>query len=337
MADLLLVLAAPGLGLKLAVCTASRLAQEAAERHGLASGSAAALAQALSGALLLAATERRVGIAAGGTSDPDTQARVDVQLECGGPLRGLLVDADSSGAVRGLVRVTGLDRGGARVERRAEASFAELVTPGELGRFDARPLLATGHDERAGLLAVMRAEPGMESPYRASYPFAGADLGAALTLFLRNDRPLGGELALEVLYRKGGPLAAVGGALLWPSGADDAERVRSLGKPLRKTALHEAMLKAEGRGENAHAIARELAGALGLGPLHLESEVRPRFECRCSRARVVRALATLGAAELRDMAGKDGGAEATCDFCAASYRISATELLELAGEGPQLV
>lgn len=333
MADLLLVLAAPGLGLKLAVCTASRLAQDAAERHSLASGSAAALAQALSGALLLAATERAA--AAVGASGPD--ARVDIQLECGGPLRGLLVDADSSGAVRGLVRVNGLDRGGARVEARAEASFAELVTPGELVRFDARPVLATGHDERAGLLAVMRAEAGMESPHRASYPFAGADLGAALTLFLRNDRPLGGELALEVLYRNGEPLAAVGGALVWPSGADDAERVRSLGKPLRTAALHEAMLKADGRGENAHAIALELAGVLGLGPLHLESEVRPRFECRCSRARVVRALSTLGAAELRDMAGKDGGAEATCDFCAASYRISATELLELAGEGPHRV
>jgi molecular chaperone Hsp33 len=46
---------------------------------------------------------------------------------------------------------------------------------------------------------------------------------------------------------------------------------------------------------------------------------------------VVRALSTLGADELRDMAQRDGGADASCDFCAQSYRISKSELLELAG------
>jgi molecular chaperone Hsp33 len=314
--DLLLVLEAYEAGLNLAVCTASLLARDAAGRHQLASGSAASLAQALSGALLIAATE-------GGT-DP----RVDVQLECGGPLRGLLVDADGSGAVRGLVRVNGLDRHGARV-----AAEPRVGAAGPLERFDARPLLSSGLDEKAGLLSVLRAQPGSEALHRAAFPFAGADLGAALTLFLRSDRPLGGELALEVLHRKGEPLAAVAGALLWPASAEEEEKARSLGKPLRHDALHDAMVKADG--VNAHALAQELSRQLELGPLRLCSEVRPRFACRCSRERVVRALATLGAAELKDMAGRDGGAEATCDFCMAEYRISAAELLALAGGGAQ--
>ena len=66
----------------------------------------------------------------------------------------------------------------------------------------------------------------------------------------------------------------------------------------------------------------------------LEREIRPRFACRCSRERVVRALATLDRDELRDMAARDGGARASCDFCGESYGISAAELLELAAEDP---
>lgn len=316
MRDQLLVFAAGDA--RLAVCVTTPLAREAAARHALGTGSASALAQALTGTLLLAASERR---------PPD--ARVDVQLECGGPLKGLLTDADASGAVRGLVRVNGIDRKGSRGVSR------EPPPAGPLHRFDPRPVLASGLDERAGLLSVVRAEPGSEL-HRAAFPFAGADLGAALTLFLRNDRARGGEMALEVLFAPDEPLAAVAGALLWAAREEDADDLRALGKPLRQTVLHESLLRvaSRGPGAGAHALAEDLARALRLGPLQLEDEVKPRFACRCSRERVVRALATLAPAELRDMAARDRGAEASCDFCGARYGISAAELLELAGDGP---
>src|SRR3954467_6701010 len=108
MGDQLLILDADDAGLRLAVCTAAGVAREAAARHGLLEGSAGSLALGLTGALLVAAHQR---------------ARVDVQLECNGPLRGLLVDADETGAARGLVR-----------EGRLSAK-----APAGLGRFDPRP------------------------------------------------------------------------------------------------------------------------------------------------------------------------------------------------------
>jgi len=321
MPDQLLVFAAPETDARIAVCVVPKLAREAAGRHALAPGSASALAQALAGTVLLAASDRR-----------PPQARVDVQLECGGPLKGLLTDADASGAVRGLVRVNGLDRNGAR-------AAAGEAGPGEpLRRFDPRPVFASGLDERAGVLSIVRAEPGSDELHRAAFPFAGADLGAALTLFLRNDRARGGEMALEVLFRPGEPLAAVAGVLLWAQGEEGADELSALGKPLRQRVLHQSMLRVDlgdGSGD-ASALAEELARALRLGPLQLEGEVKPRFACRCSRDRVVRALATLGRDELRDMAARDHGAEASCDFCGARYGISAAELLQLAGDEPLL-
>jgi len=294
MANRLLTLHAADAGARLFVCSTAELAREAAALHALAEGSAGALALGLTGALLLAAHQR---------------SRVDVQLECNGPLRGLLVDADESGAVRGLVRVGHL---------RAPAGP-------DLTRFDPRPLLASPHDERAGHLSVLRAPSAAGGAHRAAFPFAGADLGAALTLYLRGERAVGGEMALEVLARAGEPVAAAAGVLIEPLREDDAEHVRLLGKPLRQGGLRDALL----RTQEAAALAEELARQCGLGPLRLESESEPRFRCRCSRERVQGALRSLGAAELRDMAEKDAGASLTCDFCGAAYAFSAAELLAL--------
>jgi molecular chaperone Hsp33 len=215
----------------------------------------------------------------------------------------------------------------ARIDR--DGAVGAVQSPGAgLRRFDPRPLLASGFDEQAGFLSVLRAQPGSDALHRAAFPFAGADLGAALTLYLRSDRAAGGEMALEVLLGDDGELAAVAGALVWSE--DEDEDLRALGKPLRQMVLREAVAREP---NDAERLASEIAGALGLGPVALETEVRPRFACRCSRARVVRALRTLGKAELLDMAEKDAGAEATCDFCARSYRLSRDELLELAA-GP---
>ena len=275
---------------------ARELSLEASARHGLRPGSAGALAQGLAGALLLAAHER---------------TRVDVQLECNGPLRGLLVDADESGVVRGLVRVRTLE-GAPR--------------PREPARFDARPLLASAHDERAGMLSVLRAPAGAEGAHRAAFPFAGADLGAALTLYLRGASEEGGEMALEVLVSAGDPLAAVAGVVVSPAPGTDPERARLLGKPLRQGGLA-AALHASG---DAPALADALSNAFSLGPLRAIADVQPRLACRCSRERVKRALRSLGVEELRDMARKDGGANLTCDFCNAAYAFTAEELLQLA-------
>lgn len=296
MPDSVLTLEAPAAGLRLVVCTARDVALDASARHGLAPGSAGALAHGMMGALLLAVYEG---------------ARVDVQLECNGPLRGLLVDGDETGVVRGLTRVNTV-QGGPRTEAPA--------------RFDARPVLASAHDERAGTLSVLRAPAAGEGAHRAAFPFAGADLGAALTLYLRGGHDQGAEMALEALASVSEPVAAAAGVLVSPLEAKDAERARALGKPLRQRGLAGSLSRAR----DARGLAEALSSSLALGPLRAVAELQPRFACRCSRERVERALRSLGAPELRDMASRDGGANLTCDFCNAAYAFSADELLRIA-------
>lgn len=346
MADQLLVFDVPAHGLRLAVASVPVLAREAAGRHQLQPGSAAALAQGLCGALLLASLDR--------PEDP-TRARVDLQLDCPGPLRGLFVDANGLGEVRGMVRVGELDRAGVRIgppqgqagaqarPQGAGASAPKGFHFGALGgpvaglsRFHARPLLQPPHDDQAGMLVVLRAIAGGrdeqdEELHRAVVPFGGGWLDAGLSAYLRADRRLAGELAVEALYHDGEPLAAVGGALVLPASDDACAAARAVGETLRIGALYETLERAEVLSPgNAHALAQEIGSQLSLGPLKLLSEVRARFACRCSREKVVNALTLVGKDELRDMAEKDGGAQASCDFCARVYVISAAELLALA-------
>jgi molecular chaperone Hsp33 len=80
-------------------------------------------------------------------------------------------------------------------------------------------------------------------------------------------------------------------------------------------------------GKTLPEIFESLLGDLGL-------EIFPdiqlvRFDCRCSFDRVLSALRTLGEAELLDMIEKDGGAEATCEFCGEVYRATDQHLSEL--------
>ena len=176
------------------------------------------------------------------------------------------------------------------------------------------------------MISILRAPSGAASAHRAAFPFAGADLGAALTLYLRGEREQGGEMALEVLVSSADPLATVAGVIVAPLRLSEAENARGLGKPLRQGGL----LAAARGAADARAVAESLSRAFHLGPLRKVEQIEPRFACRCSRERVMRALRSLGAPELGDMAARDGGARLTCDFCHAAYAFSADELLHIA-------
>ncbi|NLB61460.1 MAG: Hsp33 family molecular chaperone HslO [Clostridiales bacterium] len=65
-------------------------------------------------------------------------------------------------------------------------------------------------------------------------------------------------------------------------------------------------------------------------------ELQPRFECDCSRERLVSVLIALGKEELLDMAQTDKSAELHCRFCNQTYRFSEEELYMILKEMEQV-
>src|SRR5438477_139425 len=91
----------PDKGLKASVAVLTRAAREGQRLHGLHDVSAMMLAQGLAAGTLLASLQK-------------DQTRVNLQLECDGPLRGLFVDAGADGYLRGYVKNPYLDVEGNR-------------------------------------------------------------------------------------------------------------------------------------------------------------------------------------------------------------------------------
>ena len=61
----------------------------------------------------------------------------------------------------------------------------------------------------------------------------------------------------------------------------------------------------------------------------------PAYRCDCSRARMERALLSLGRKELNEIIEEDGRAELSCHFCNSKYAFTKAELLDLLREGAQ--
>ncbi len=268
--------------LRVLVAVATDLAGAACLSHRLAPTSGQLLAQALCAGTLLAALRKDL-------------SKINLQVECDGPLRGLFVDADPSGTVRGYVK------------------NPEVNVPLSSGEFRWRPALGN-----TGFLSVLR-QLKQGEPYRSATALLHFDLSRDLEEYFRASEQVASVLQLEAL-----PEGPVAGVLVQALPGGDLAELDRLGQHLREGGLRAALLTSGG------ASAGELAQAVCAGAeLELLSLVALHLRCSCSKDRVLSALSALGRAELSDIIAKEGKAETTCQFCGTLYRVSLDELRQL--------
>lgn len=270
-------------------CVTTGLADEARRRHGCYPTASAALGRALSAGALMGALLK-------------TGQRVGLKFEGNGPLKKVLVEADSNGAVRGCVGVPEV----------------QLLTAD--GKLDVGKALG-----RAGFLTVTR-DLGMKEPYRGMVQLLSGEIAEDLALYLTESEQTPSAVGLGVFVEPDNRVSAAGGFLIQAlPGADDEtldrlmEHINSLPPVttlLREGYTPEKMLEALFEGIPFKTLEkRELA-----------------FVCTCSREKIERALVSLGRAELSDMARQEEGTEVTCEFCRQVYRLSREELRRLLEE-----
>lgn len=277
--------------LRVVLVRTTELCRQARARHRAEPASAALLAQGLTAAVLLASLQKRA------------DSRLNLQLECDGPVRGFFADADPTGAVRGYVK---------------NPYVAHLGAEGE---YQWRPLLGN-----QGYLSVLR-ELDTGEYYRSAVELERFDVAADLEHYFAQSDQLPSRVYLALLPGtedgRPEPLGTVAGLLLQPLPNGDSAAFHSLGEQLAAT--FRSTLAA-----HAAASPSELLRALVPRPdLELLQQYPLAFRCSCSKERVMRALVTLGREELRDMLEKDGQAELTCQFCESRYVVGAEELRAL--------
>jgi len=274
-------------GYRVVLVTAGALTRRARELHGAGSAAAALLGEGLMGAALMASLQKE-------------QARINLQLECDGPLRGFFVDAHPGGALRGYVK----------------NPLVQFV--GGSGRYRWRPVLGN-----KGYLSVLRDLGGGEYS-RSSVELERFAFEGDLERYFEVSEQLPTHVRFELVPRGEEPLGSVVGLVVQPLPDADPEAFATFGESLQ------ADLRRAVEGLPAEASASAILKALfSREDLEVMSRYPLAFSCPCSRERVKRALVAMGRAELTDVLEKDGKAEATCEFCTTHYVISAEEIREL--------
>jgi molecular chaperone Hsp33 len=291
----------PTRGLRAVFVRIGDTARMARVLHGLYPTSAHLFAQGLAAGALLGALQK----APQGTPDEERGAaastglangRVNLQLECDGPLGGLFVDADAEGSVRGYVRGAAVD------------------FPGDPARGGRAALGGSGY------LSVLR-ELGGGQHYRSAVQLDQFDLAADLRRWFEASEQVATALDLAIVPRGDEPLGDVAGLLVQRLPDGDGAAIEAARARIADGALRRALAG----GLGAQEALREVAG----DGFDLLADVEVAYRCGCSPERARAAVSALGAEGVADVLAKDREAIITCEFCRARYVVTEPELQEI--------
>jgi molecular chaperone Hsp33 len=192
----------PSRGLRAVFVRVGDIARMARVLHGLYPTSARLFAEALAAGALLGALQKEKG-------------RVNLQLECDGPLGGLFVDADPEGNLRGYVR-------------RPAVHF-----PGDASRGAHAALGGSGY------LSVLR-DLGGGQHYRSAVQLEALDLAADLRRWFEASEQVATALGLAVVPKGAEPLGDVAGVLVQRLPDGDAGAVEEARRRIADGALRRA-------------------------------------------------------------------------------------------------
>ena len=274
----------PELGLRAVFARVGETARASRALHALSPTSAYLFAQALAAAALFGALQREGG-------------RANLQLVCDGPLSGLLVDAEPTGALRGYVR-------GPRVHFAGDPAHAARAALG--GK---------------GYLAV-RLDPGDGTHQRSLLELRALSLPEDLRRWFASSQLVAAAADVAVVTRADEPLGDVAGILVQQLQDQEGDAIRSARVRVGEGALARSL--------SAGASAGEVISAVTGAGFDLQADVEVAYRCGCSPARARVAVSALGREGIADLLRKERKATITCEFCRQEYVIEAGELEDIA-------
>lgn len=225
---------------------------------------------------------------------------VTLQINGDGPLGRLIAVTDSSSHVRGY----------------AENPHADLPE-NDNGKLD------VGKAVGNGFLSVIR-DLGLKEPYIGRIPLTTGEIAEDLTYYYAKSEQIPTAIALGVLVDTDLSIKAAGGYMiqLMPEATEEtADKLTELVMSLPPiTDMVDGGMSAE---DIAFAVTD------GFDIMLSNDAVSPKYECKCSRERMERALISIGKKEIREIIEEQGCAEMCCQFCDNKYMFSKKQLEEI--------
>ena len=267
-------------------CVTSNLVEEARRRHGTFPTASAALGRALTGGELFGALLK-------------TGQRVALTFEGNGPLKRIIVEAESNGAVRGYVEVP------------------DIYLVREDGKLDVAGALG-----RTGSLTVTK-DLGLKELSKSVVPLYSGEIAEDLAFYLTESERIPSAVGLGVYVEPDRHVSAAGGSLIQTLPPKDEEMIDTLMERLGQLPPVTQLLR---EGNNPEQILEILFTGIPYDTLEKRALA---FHCSCTRDTIERMLISLGQKQLTRMMKEQDTTEVRCEFCSRRHPFSREVLMSL--------
>ena len=263
-------------------CNSTETVEKARITHNTSPVVTCALGRLLTGGVLMGAM---------GKNDTDM---LTIRIQCQGPIKGMLVTADSKGNVKGYV------------------NEAEVMLPATD--------VAKAID--LGVMSVIR-DIGLKEPYVGQTHLVSSEIAEDLTYYFATSDQIPSSVALGVLLNSDTTVKYAGGFIIQLLPTADEETISAVERCIEGIPAVTSMIT---DGLTPEQICKKVLPEFELEVL---DESNPEYKCNCSRERVMKALISVGEKELRDMQN-DEITQVNCQFCGKSYDFTSQEIKDLA-------
>lgn len=228
--------------------------------------------------------------------------RVSLQIECSGPIKGLVVEANAYGEVRGYLK-------------NITIPIEKPVEDFDLSRFFG-----------AGFLSVTRYIKDAKQPFTGTVTLKYGNVAKDLANYYLTSEQIPTAFNLSIQFDRAGDVVGAGGLFLqaMPGAVDD------ITAGLESLVLNFPSLGKEfSAGSDPEALIREMFQS--YSPKMLANR-RIEFMCHCNKEKVRNLLTMLPVEDLRDILEKGPfPVESRCHHCSTSYLFSREEIQKIYG------
>lgn len=268
-------------------CTTRETVESARQAHNTSPVVTAALGRLLSAGVMM------------GSMLKGEEDILTLQVKGDGPVRGMMVTADSRGQVKGY------------------ANVPDVILPANaMGKLDVAGAVGNG------ILSIIK-DMGLKEPYVGQTQLQTSEIAEDLTYYFATSEQVPSSVGLGVLMEKSNTVRQAGGFILQLMPFAEEKVIGRLEQNLEKVSSVTSLLDAGSTPEQMLAVLLE-----GMDP-EITDKIPVCFSCRCDKHRVEKALVSIGKKELQDMIDEGREIEINCHFCNRNYSFTIEELSDL--------
>lgn len=268
-------------------CTTRNLVEKARQAHDTSPVATAALGRLLSAGAMM------------GSMMKGEEDLLTLQVKGDGPLKNVVVTADSKGNVKGYV------------------SVPDVILPANAaGKLDVAGAVGQG------TLSVIK-DMGLKEPYVGQTMLQTGEIAEDLTYYFATSEQVPSSVGLGVLMERDNRVRQAGGFILQLMPFAEETVISRLEQNLSKITSVTAVLDEGKTPEEMLEILLE-----GLDCEILDT-MPAAFACSCNKEKIEKVLISLGREELSEMIEEGHEIEVSCHFCNTQYQFSVQELKRL--------